>query len=206
VNVVENMAFNNFIELSKCCLLFTLLVLNVNAADEGETSAAHLLVSKQIHNKYLVEHQDIIVKYNLYNIGSSAALDVQLRESSFPSTDFELVRGQLQLKFDRIAPGTNISHIVVVRPLKYGYFNFTSAEVSYLPLEEAEAVTGFSSEPGEGVIIPSADFDRRFSSHTMDWLAFALMTLPSLGIPFLLWFNSKSKYEAIGGKSSKKHS
>jgi len=185
----------------------TLIILNAGAADEGDSSAsAHLLVSKQIHNKYLVENQDIIVKYNIFNIGNSAALDVQLRESSFPSTDFELVRGQLQLKFDRVAPGTNISHIVVVRPLKYGYFNFTSAEVSYLPLEDAEAVVGFSSEPGEGVIIPSADFDRRFSSHTMDWLAFALMTLPSLGIPFLLWFNSKSKYEAIGGKSSKKHS
>jgi len=45
--------------------------------------------------------------------------------------------------------------------------------------------------------MPLVDFERRFSPHIVDWLAFALMTMPSLGIPFMLWWNSKSKYEAI---------
>ena len=125
-----------------CAIVLTALCGFVRPEEETDTTA-HLLVSKQIHNKYLVESQDIVVKYNLYNIGSAAALDVQLRESSFPSSDFELVRGQLQLKFDRVAPGVNISHTVVVRPLKYGYFNFTAAEVSYLPSEEAEVRFNF---------------------------------------------------------------
>jgi len=33
--------------------------------------------------------------------------------------------------------GNNVSHVVIMRPLKAGYFNFTSAELSYLPSETA---------------------------------------------------------------------
>lgn len=41
-------------------------------------------------------------------------------------------------------PGTfrasNVSHTVVLRPLKAGYFNFTSASVSYVAQEGGEVV------------------------------------------------------------------
>lgn len=74
-----------------------------------------------------------------------------------------------------------------------------------MPSEDAQEVQiGYTTDPGEGDIIPLRDFDRRFSPHVMDWAAFAVMTLPSLGIPFLLWYSSKSKYESIV-KQAKKH-
>merc|ERR1712110_157016 len=78
---------------------------------------------------------------------------------------------------------------------------FTSAEVSYLTAEDAtERTVGYTSFPGEGGIVPEREFDRRFSPHVLDWLVFAFMTLPSLGIPFLLWFSSSSKYDTSKAK------
>jgi len=33
--------------------------------------------------------------------------------------------------------GNNVSHVVIVKPLKAGYFNFSAAELTYLPSESA---------------------------------------------------------------------
>ena len=43
--------------------------------------------------------------------------------------DFELVSGRTSFKVERMSPGVNTSQTIVVRPRKFGYFNFTAAEV-----------------------------------------------------------------------------
>ena len=53
----------------------------------------------------------------------------KVADSGFRQEDFDLVAGQTKYKLDRVAPGANASHTVVVRPKKFGYFNFTAAEV-----------------------------------------------------------------------------
>lgn len=121
----------------------------------------------------------------------------------YSSESFEITAGQLQVKFDRIPPSANVSHTVVVRPRQFGYYNFTAAEVSYLPSEDSKDVQiGYTSEPGEGAIIPQRDFDRKFSPHYFDWVIFALMLIPVLLVPLYMWRNVSSEYE-ISTKSSK---
>lgn len=105
-------------------------------------------------------------------MGNSAAVNVALKDSSFPPEVFSVVGGSLDLHVDRIPPGANVSHVVVVRPRKAGYFNFSAAEVSYLASDEAkEPQLGVTSEPGEGGIIAFRDFDKKFSPHVVSILA-----------------------------------
>jgi len=163
----------------------------------ADNENARLLASKNILNQFMVESKDLTIEYEIYNVGGSSALETTLADKSFPSADFDVVHGNLEVKWERIGPGNNVSHVVILRPKKSGYFNFTSAELSYLPSESAvEPQRAYTSAPGEGGIMAFKDYDRKFSSHVLDWAAFAVMTLPSLGIPFLLWHSSRSKYES----------
>ncbi|XP_007535497.2 translocon-associated protein subunit beta [Erinaceus europaeus] len=175
-----------------------LALLAVTQAEEG----ARLLASKSLLNRYAVEGRDLTLQYNIYNVGSSAALDVELSDDSFPPEDFGIVSGMLNVKWDRIAPASNVSHTVVLRPLKAGYFNFTSATITYLAQEDGPVVVGFTSAPGQGGILAQREFDRRFSPHFLDWAAFGVMTLPSIGIPLLLWYSSKRKYDTPKNKKN----
>ena len=57
--------------MNKLIALFALIVV-ANAAITGtdeETSPARLLVEKKILNKYLVEARDIVVNYQIFNVG-----------------------------------------------------------------------------------------------------------------------------------------
>ncbi|RMB94983.1 hypothetical protein DUI87_28526 [Hirundo rustica rustica] len=177
--------------MMKLLLLAVFALVFVADCEDG----ARLLASKSLLNRYAVEGKDLTLQYNIYNVGSSAALDVELSDDSFPPEDFGIVSGMLSVKWDRIAPASNVSHTVVLRPLKAGYFNFTSATITYLAQEGAQVVVGFTSAPGQGGILAQRDFDRRFSPHFLDWAAFGVMTLPSIGIPLLLWYSSKRKYD-----------
>lgn len=169
----------------------------------AQDSGARLLASKTILNQWLVEGRDMTVLYTIYNVGSSAAVQVVLNDESFAESDFAVVSGQTRVQWDRISTASNVTHSVILQPLKTGFYNITSATVTYVASEGSEPRNAYTSAPGKAGVVAVKDYDRRFSPHYMDWAAFAVMTIPPIGIPFLLWFRSKSKYEALSAKAKK---
>ena len=143
-------------------LLCLLLAVVCSKAEDG---SVRLLLSKQTYNKYLVEGMDMVVKYNLYNVGDNAATNVKVVDNGFRAEDFDIVSGQLKYKLNRVEPGANSSQTVLVRAKKFGYFNFTAAEVTYSGEGAGVTLTDLSSDPGQGVIIAARDYDRQFSAH-----------------------------------------
>lgn len=73
------------------------------------------------------------------------AFNVLLRDASFPPADFQVVSGMLEAKWDRIPAGSNVTHAVVLSPVRPGYFNFSSADITYKTSEKASDVqVGFA--------------------------------------------------------------
>ncbi|XP_033108205.1 translocon-associated protein subunit beta-like [Anneissia japonica] len=181
--------------------LIGICLLGVAVADDG----AKLLAAKNVLNQHIVEGKDLTVTYTIYNVGSSVALKVILSDDSFPSSQFITISGSKEIHWDRIAPGSNVTHTLILEPKISGPFNFTAASITYVVVEGEEEPPqfGYTSAPGEGYINAFKDFDRKYAPHYMDWGAFAIMTLPSIVIPFLLWYRSKTKYDALSNKSKK---
>lgn len=128
-------------KLMKSFALLMLATIVLATTESGEETKARLLVSKQILNKYLVEQRDVMVKYTIFNVGNGAATHVTLEDHGFPHEAFDLVSGKLEVQLDRIAPASNVTHVVVVRPRAHGYFNFTAADISYRPIESSPNVS-----------------------------------------------------------------
>jgi len=170
------------------CLLMTAYTA---MADEGE---AKIVLIKDILNDLVTEGHDLTVEYKLFNIGESAATDVQLADSNFHDSDFELVSGMTSVQWDRIPAQSNVSHVVVVKPLKSAGFNFTSATVNYVASEGSDPTFGMSNELGELNILSLKEYKRVHASHMMEWGLFGVWCFPSIMMPYFLYYQSKSKY------------
>lgn len=177
-------------------LLAALVCTLTSAALIEESEDAKLLVVKNILNNYVVQDLDITIKYTIFNIGNVPALNVKLTDKNFPADKFEYMTGFSEVKWPKISPAGNLSHIAVVRAKIIGAYNFTSATVSYITNEKsAKTQLGYSTEAGEIVIQRIKDYNRKFASHAIDWVMFAIMAAPSILFPYFLWYNSKKRYE-----------
>ncbi|CBY08624.1 unnamed protein product [Oikopleura dioica] len=133
----------------------------------------------------------------IYNIGQSAALDVEFTEENF-ANDWSIVRlhcGDAKTSWKSIEPDSSVTHEIVVKPSKAGAQNITSAVLNYRPSSDSEeTVRSFSSDYGVANIIPENEFLRNHASHGIDWLIFLVLTIPSILFPYMLYNKSVARF------------
>ncbi|CAF0838157.1 unnamed protein product [Adineta ricciae] len=169
---------------------------------QTDDEESFLFVTKQTVNRFIVQGKELTIKYGLYNSGPTTVFNVNLNDvHSYPSKYYELLVGTLNPKWERINAGANLTHVVVLKPKESGISNSSHAIVTYQKSEKnAEVQRTYSSEIGDVYIMTGREYDRRFSSHVIDWILFTAMASPCIVFPFFLWFNSKRKYELLASK------
>jgi translocon-associated protein subunit beta len=165
-------------------------------------STAQLLASKTFMNEHKVEGKDLTVRYSIYNIGASVAHNIKLIDESFSSHDFEVVHGLLSTSWERIPNNGNVTHTVILRPLSAGMYNISWASLNYVADENGNSQVGYTSAPGNVRILDMSEFSRKHSSHITEWIAFFLMSAPTILLPFFIWYSSHSKYEKLKTKKA----
>uniref|UniRef100_A0A183FFS0 Translocon-associated protein subunit beta n=1 Tax=Heligmosomoides polygyrus TaxID=6339 RepID=A0A183FFS0_HELPZ len=162
---------------------------------------AFLVASKFPQSIYAVENMDLVLEYGLYNTGDKAALKVTVDDRhSFPTQSFEIIKGLLNVRFERINPGANATHSVVVRPRQFGVFNYTSAQITYISEGSTDIRVGYTNAPGEGYIYRLKEYERKFAPKYIYWVVFFILIAPTTLGSFLAFTKSKTKYEELAKK------
>mmetsp|Transcript_4922 Transcript_4922/g.8529 ORF Transcript_4922/g.8529 Transcript_4922/m.8529 type:complete len:221 (+) Transcript_4922:88-750(+) len=126
-------------------IVATLLFAGVCTADfgadaDGELTEAHLIARKNVKETMSVSGENMTVVTQIFNAGSSAALDVDLKETTFPSTYYDLIEGSFTATWEKIGAGANVSHTFVVRPKSSGTMLSGPAVVTYRPTGDSDEI------------------------------------------------------------------
>eukprot|EP01096_Ripella_sp_DP13-Kostka_P014998 TRINITY_DN68_c4_g1_i1.p1 TRINITY_DN68_c4_g1~~TRINITY_DN68_c4_g1_i1.p1 ORF type:complete len:203 (+),score=95.23 TRINITY_DN68_c4_g1_i1:32-610(+) len=169
------------------------------------SSEGQLIVNKHIQNREIIVGSDILVKYTIYNAGNATAYDIRLKDSEWEtSTIFKAEHGLYSATWDKLLPGGNITHNIVVSATDIGIVRGNRAIVQYRPTADAELQTVYSSEGGAYQVARSSDFERLNSPHLFEWGTFLGLSVLPLGVPLFLYFSSIPK-EALKAKKGKKN-
>ncbi|CAB3401087.1 unnamed protein product [Caenorhabditis bovis] len=184
-------------------LIAFLLAVGVFAADvQTQTKDAFILANKSPLSLYAVENMDLIIEYGIYNVGDKPATKVTLDDRhSFPTQSFDIIQGVLQVTFEKIPAQSNVTHSVVVKPRAFGMFNYTSAQLSYYNGNDQLHIS-YTNAPGEGYIYRQREYDRKFAPKYTYFIIFFVLIAPTTLGSYLLFEQSKAKYELIGKKKA----
>eukprot|EP00288_Rhodomonas_lens_P014465 CAMPEP_0177698836 /NCGR_PEP_ID=MMETSP0484_2-20121128/5257_1 /TAXON_ID=354590 /ORGANISM="Rhodomonas lens, Strain RHODO" /LENGTH=188 /DNA_ID=CAMNT_0019209963 /DNA_START=33 /DNA_END=599 /DNA_ORIENTATION=+ len=148
---------------------------------------AHLLIQKSILTNRPFAGKDCPIRYRIFNVGSSAAYDVKF-EDEWSTEEFEIISGLSSGTWSTIAPGANISHIVILKAYTYGYKSSGPAKVTYKHApEDDEVQVAHSNDLGLLPVLSAKDDDKLSSPHLAEWFSFLMMAFALVAAPIALF-------------------
>jgi len=116
----------------------------------GPRSKAHILVTKTFKNTIMIAGMDIMVSYDLYNVGEDFAVNITFIDKDFidmESANISIIIGQPVMRIPILAPGMKASHVIIFRftqSVQDGYFKGSPAQIAYSSANEPDAQVIYS--------------------------------------------------------------
>mmetsp|Transcript_25602 Transcript_25602/g.44128 ORF Transcript_25602/g.44128 Transcript_25602/m.44128 type:complete len:189 (-) Transcript_25602:32-598(-) len=162
---------------------------------------AFLIVEKHALSAEAVEQKDFFLQYDLFNVGLSPAFEVSLNDTdAWPEEQWELVTGLLSASWEKILPGQNLSHSVVLRPKKPSVYVPNPAKVHYRPAAKSPLQLTFSTTLPAFEIESSRHYNQRHSLFAAEWLLFGALSAAPVGLPLAVWAYVQLYTEKAGSK------
>ncbi len=140
---------------------------------------------------WCVFSRDVTVSFSVFNVGSSAAHDVELTEGGFKSELFASLVGSAKASWKSIAAGANVTHTFVVKPRRatektepfYGY----PAVVTYAATLEGPKINAYSNDVGAFHIYQRGELAKKVKSSLKSWIVVFASVAASTGLPLFVW-------------------
>jgi len=140
-------------------------------------SSARLIGKKHLVNTEAVVNRKLFVQYQIFNVGNSTAYNVSLVDTSFADDQFEVISGFLEANFDRLAAGSNLTHVVVLRPKTAFNYQSERAIVEYQSSPNGEKEWIYTTDLGTTDILSRSESERRVSPHLAEWAVFLVLCI-----------------------------
>jgi hypothetical protein len=187
------------------CLFFVAFVRAQDDEDEKPV-ATTLLVYKHVKDYEAILNNNLTVTLTIYNVGESAAYDVNVKDNDWPEGSFDTIEGENKANFDKIEPGTNVTFSYTVVPRSTGEIETVPAIVTFKPVQDAdetETKTARSNGLPKIPVLTQSEYDKRHDSHVDEWaIFFVLLSLP-VGVPTVMYLFANNQIAALAAEKKK---
>jgi hypothetical protein len=126
----------------------------------------------------------------------SAAYNVLVKDDSWPEANFTTAHGTPLASFDKVLPGTNVTHNYVIRASKPGKYPTEPAYIYYsLTPAGQQNQNAVSSHMGLIRVWRANEVERKSAPHFREWGVFTLIALLSVAFPLLAYLQITLNYE-----------